>query len=56
MASIRYIIGDVDRLRDLRDLWRLAAWPVLFTICQVAVLVQLLLAALRARRHARLEG
>jgi hypothetical protein len=51
-GTMRYLVRNLTQWRDWADLTRLVSWPVLFTICQVAVLVQLLVALIRARRRA----
>jgi hypothetical protein len=51
----RYLIVNQVDWEDWDDVLQLVSWPILFTICQVAVLVQLLIALVRARRRA-VEG
>ena len=57
---VRYLIVNVRQWDDLDDVLQLVSWPILFTICQLAVLVQLLVALVRVRRRVRwrvrLEG
>jgi hypothetical protein len=51
---LRYVFPALVRWDwdDWEDVLRLVSWPFLLTICQVAVLVQLLVALIRTRRHA----
>ena len=51
---LRYVV-DWGAWRDLEGFWRLISWPVVMTGCQIAVLVQLLLALRRTRRRARAD-
>ena len=53
---VRYFISGMFSWGDWDDLLQLVSWPILLTICQIAVLVQLLVALIRVRRRAVAEG
>jgi hypothetical protein len=47
----RYVL-NWNSWEDVSDWWRIIQWPVLLTICQLAVLIQLLVILRRHRRAA----
>ena len=48
---VRYLIVNVRGWNDWDDVLQLVSWPILLTICQLAVLVQLLVALIRTQRR-----
>ena len=48
-------LRSIDSIDDLDDWWRILGWPMMLTVCQIAVVVQLLIALVRARRRAAME-
>jgi hypothetical protein len=49
---VAYVVRMASRADELLDLLRFVSWPILFTICQLAVLIQLLVALRRVPRSA----